>query len=242
MTVKLHDEEGTVVGYLKYGEREAARKRLTKEYTMLSRIRSGLAPEPIKHGALGRGEALLITPLGGRRPPATLTLVRNVNRFLDELVVRPPMPLDDHPWVREIRERSEVEHDRWFEVLAHRDWPVVIQHGDFTSWNLLRKPDGTLGAVDWEYGSLEGFAYLDLAHHILQTSVLLYRWEPSRAAEHAVRYLTRMPWPALERREAEALVRLSAYYDYLKGEEDGKASDSIFPMQGWRRAVWEKKL
>jgi hypothetical protein len=135
--------------------------------------------------------------------------------------------------------RGEIEHDRWFEILADRKRPVIIQHGDFALCNLLRKPDGTLAAVDREYGSLEGFPHLDLAHRLLQTSVLLYQWRPSRALEYAVRYLTHLLWPAPNCREAEVLVRLSDYYDSLKGEEDGKVPCSIFPMHRWRRTTWE---
>jgi hypothetical protein len=44
--------------------------------------------------------------------------------------------------------------------------------------------------------------------------------------------------PVLNCRMAEVLVRISGYYDYLKGEEDGKVAYSILPMQRWRRTTW----
>ena len=238
MTVRLENDKGNVVGYLKYGERAAARRRLSNEYQVLSGLRNGSAPEPIKHGTMGTGDALLLTSLSGKTLPARLTPASGVEGFTRTLVAGSPMPPEEHPWMQRMQERSGTGLHRWLETLAARDWSIVIQHGDLTSWNMLRKPDGTLGAVDWEYGSLEGFPYLDLAYHVLQTSALLYQWKPSRAVQYAVRYLTLEPWPALSRREADVLTRLAAYDAYLKGIEDGKVP---YGLQSWRRAIWEEK-
>ncbi|CAA9265362.1 MAG: hypothetical protein AVDCRST_MAG93-2381 [uncultured Chloroflexia bacterium] len=235
LTVRLRDKSGEVIGYLKYGEKEASRRRLLREFHMLSGI-GGVAPEPLKYGTLGRGEALLIAPLVGRAPRASLTPAGGVEEFFKALTVLPPMPLEDHPWVQDIRHRSGGELDHWLEDLADREWPVVVQHGDFAPWNLLRRPNGTLGAIDWEYGTLEGFPYLDLAYHMLHTSALIYRWPPARAVEYTDRYLSSRLWTALRSKETLVLTRLAAYDAYLKGLEDGKRPSGI---QSWRRRVWE---
>lgn len=40
--------------------------------------------------------------------------------------------------------------------------PSVVTHGDFNPWNLLYRPDGSLAALDWEYGDTRGLPTVDL--------------------------------------------------------------------------------
>src|SRR5215210_1117465 len=51
ITVQLRDENGRVLGYLKYAENEAARKRLRQERGVLSGIPKGVGPELLKYGS-----------------------------------------------------------------------------------------------------------------------------------------------------------------------------------------------
>lgn len=241
-TVQLRGENDTVLGYLKYAEKEAARKRLRQEHRMLSSLPEGTAsPKPLKYGALDNGEALLVTPLSGKHLPATFPPDVGLHAFLMSLVVSPPVTIAEHPWVRRIRERSEHELDHWFETLSGKDWPVVIHHGDFVPWNLLRSSDGSLAAIDWERGTLEGFPYLDLAYYILQISLAIYRWTPFRAAEYAAEYLARQPQLALSSAEARALVCLAAYDAYRKITEDWPPSvgkNELYQLRWWQ-SIWE---
>jgi hypothetical protein len=238
----LRDKEGQVLGYLKYGEKEAARKRLYREYRVLSDIPKGLGPEALKYGALADGRALLTTPILGRQLPASLPPAGGVVDFLRSFAVSSPTSVETHPWVKRLREgRTEgVELDTCFEALGGRNWPVTAQHGDFAPWNLCRKPEGAVGAFDWEYGTLEGFPHLDLAYYALQTSALIYRWTPAKAARYTVGYLTRETRLALSSTEAQALTRLAAYDAYQRFLEDGQTSDNN-GLQKWRRAVWESR-
>lgn len=239
ITVQLRDGKGGILGYLKYAEKDAARKRLRQEHQILSSISGERGPEPLKYGPLSNGEALLTTLMAGKKLPANMPPANGLTDFLMSLAVLPPVPVEYHPWVQRIRERSEFEFDSWFETLTGKNWPVVVQHGDFAPWNLLRKPDGTIGAIDWEYGTLESFPYLDLAHYILQTSALIYRWAPSKAMEYAAGYLSLQPQLKLSRVEARSLACLAAYDAYQKSLEDGHASDAS--LQIWRRAAWESE-
>lgn len=240
ITAQLLDKKDQVVGYVKYAEKEAARNRLRKEWRMLHNLPCEVGPKPLKHGLLGDGEAILITPVPGRWVPRDLPPAKGVDALLSSLVVLPAAPLEDHPWVQRIRERSKFEFDPWLETLTRENWPVVVQHGDFVPWNLLRRPDGTIGAIDWEYGTLEGFPFLDLVYYLLQTSALIYRWAPSKAVEYAVKYLSLHPQLTLSRVEARTLTRLAAYDAYHKSLEDGHALGNV-DLQSWRRAVWESK-
>lgn len=239
-TAQLRDEKDKVVGYLKYAENAAAREVLRKEHQILSGIPERVGPKPLKYGALGSGEALLITPISGKLLRTALPPAGGVVDLSVSLTVLPPVPLEAHPWVRRIRERGGSEPDPWLEALASKNWPVTVQHGDFAPWNLLRRPDGTVAAIDWEYGTLESFPYLDLVYYILQTSALIYHWDPLRGAKYAVRYLTQQPQLALSDLEAHALVCLASYDAYWKLIEHAPIQDAS--LQIWRRAIWKSKV
>lgn len=240
ITVQLRDEKGRVSGYLKYAEKAAARKRLRQEQLMLRNIPQGMGPEPMKFGPLGGGEALLKSPVPGKPLAATLSPPKAMISLLESLVVAPPVPLESHPWVRRMRDRAMPGPDDWFESLKGRNWPVTIQHGDFVPWNLIVKPDGSLQAIDWEYGTLEGFPYLDLVHYVLQTSALIYRRPPAEAVRYAIWYLSRHPDFALSDAEIRSLIRLSAYDAYRKSLDDGQSPDA--GLQPWRRTVWKNTV
>lgn len=237
LIVQLQDKGGRIVGYLKYAEKPMARRRLRQECQMISGIPAGVGPEVLKHGTLGDGEAILTTLLPGKVLRATLPPTRDLTGLLMSLAVLPPMPLESHPWVSYMREQSGQEVDTWLAALTERRWPVVVQHGDFAPWNLIRSPDGRVGAVDWEYGTLEGFPCLDLAHYVLQVSALIYRRRPSEAARYTASYLASQAQYALSETEARALTCLAAYDAHLKFCEDGQSPNTR--LQGWRQEVWK---
>jgi hypothetical protein len=236
ITVRVLGERGEVLGYLKYAEKEAARKRLRHEHRMLGTIPSGAGPEALKFGPFADGEALLITALAGKKLPTTFPPPEELKDLLESLVISRPVAFDAHPWVRLVREQSGAEFEPWFEVLARKSWPVVVQHGDFAPWNLLKQAGGAVGAIDWEYGVLEGFPHLDLAYYILQVSALVQRRTPSKAVGYATTYMMRQPRLAVSSEEAHILTYLAAYDAYLKSRDDGQPDDTRLQM--WRRAIW----
>jgi hypothetical protein len=242
ITVQLLDENAKILGYLKYAEKDRARKRLRQERRILVNIPSEIGPKLLKYGALSEGEALLITAVPGKILPPRLPPDAGLVRFLTLLPTSSLRSVEDHPWVRSICKHGRKELNRCLEILADKDWPTILQHGDFVSWNLVRKPDGSLGAIDWEYGTLQGFPYLDLIYHILQTSLVVYRWTPPRAAEYATRYLTQLPQFGLSSDEARALTRLTAYEVFQRYMDDGQPPPP--PGLGlpapWWQMIWEE--
>jgi hypothetical protein len=235
-TVQLHDAEGRILGYLKYGETAFACARLRQEWFMLSHLPPGLGPKPLKRGMLSEGEAILKSFVAGKQLRATPTPPPNVLRFLVSLDAGRPLPLEDHPWVRNTLDVAEPGIERWFEPLAARSWSTVIQHGDLVPWNLLESPGNPLRAIDWEHGALETFPHLDLAHYILQTAALVYRRPPLEAARRAAGYLAHCPALSLTGREADAITRLAAYDAYVKYLDEGQAPE--VKLQAWRRVIW----
>lgn len=236
VTVQLWSEQGEILGYLKYGEKPAARDRLAHEYEMLSGLPDGVGPKPLKFGPMDAGTALALSPISGNHLKATLPPPNSVLSILDSLVVAGPIAIRSHPWIQALSPTIKAEAKPILAALEGQGWPVVIQHGDFAPWNILQDSGQGLRALDWEYGSLQGFPYLDFAFYILQVAMLIHRWPPERARDYAVEQLTRTPWPALNQPEAFAIVQLAALDAYGKAVEDGH-SDSAH-SQMWRRQLW----
>jgi hypothetical protein len=92
ITVRVLDGRGEVLAYLKYAEKEAARKRLRQECRMLHHLPGGAGPEVLKFGPFADGEALLITALTGKRLSTSLPPPEGSKDFLASLVLSAPLP------------------------------------------------------------------------------------------------------------------------------------------------------
>ena len=229
-------DEDKVVAYLKYAETPAALARIAREYHILQGLPPGIGPTVLKYGPLGQGQGLLISRVAGKMLPPTLPALPRLNNFLSNLTSSPPFPLTDHPWALESLDRYGVGIERWLGQLSYRAWPITYQHGDLAPWNLLLGSGDSIMAIDWEYGSLHGFPYIDLAQYYLQVGALIYRWSPRKAHEYTREYLCRDA-PFLSRKAASALICLAAYRAYHEALSDGH--DTTVPLQSWRRSLWD---
>ena len=234
-TVELRGRAGRIIGYVKYGTETLAQRRLAQEYLTLTRLPAGLGPTPMKFGNMGDGTALLVTPLCGQEVRARLPPAPKVLEFAKSLEGSSTLALNDHPYVGAMRQRIGPRLDAILEDLAGRAWPVVPHHGDFAPWNLRRRDDG-LAAFDWEFGTPDGFPYIDLAYFILQVAFLIYSWPPVKSAIYATEWLERQSAFGLTDREARALSRLAMFDAYLRAKDDGYPEDH--PLRAWRRRIW----
>lgn len=232
ITVQLWDGV-RILGYLKYGRAPRAKARLEQEHEMLGALPANVGPRVLKYAEYGEGKALVTEPIMGHSVPPRLPLRSNMRRFLDGLYQDTGVALERHPWVRYMQHRFGRMIEPWLEPLADQSWPVVIQHGDFAPWNVLHGSDGTLAAIDWEYGNAKGFPHMDAAHYLLQVAALMRRWAPTRARAYAAKTLD----ASLSSAQADALVRLAAFESYQEAIADGH--ERCAPLQAWRRAVWE---
>ncbi|GAA6744352.1 hypothetical protein Thermus71206_21960 [Thermus antranikianii] len=235
--VELCTQEGRVSAYLKYGETDAARRRISCEYAVLQALPRDLAPEPLHLGPVGEGIGLLLSAVRGKPVAARASLPEDVFRYAASLPISGYCAAEAHPWIGRLLAHGGGKLGKWLRTLESREWAVLPQHGDFAPWNLLRDHHH-VRAIDWEYGVLEGFPGADLAYYLLQVGALIHRWSPKRTRAHAAHALARLPWPGVSLEEAETLVRLTAYDAYLKAMEDGHGPEE--PLQAWRRAVWEE--
>ena len=69
----------------------------------------------------------------------------------------------------------------------------VICHGDFARWNLLRRNDGSLIVLDWEWGRENGMPGIDLAHYFAQDARLVRKLSPTDAVRATVAALETPP-------------------------------------------------
>ncbi|HTW94206.1 MAG TPA: phosphotransferase [Tepidisphaeraceae bacterium] len=237
-TARLFDSSNRVIGYLKTAQTDAALRRLRRERQVLCALPSGVGPVMAAYGPLADGEAMLLKPISGHplsphavAPPPG---IRSLLLALNSGELRPP---EEHPGLDFARGHDE-EVGQWTDRLRGVSWPVVIQHGDLAPWNVFL--DGSaFSAIDWEYGNLNGFPYLDLAYYVLTVSAVIRQAPPAAAAKQAADLLKSFA-PRLTESQAEALVALSAYDAYRKALEDGDSPDE--PIQKWQRAIWRTSV
>jgi hypothetical protein len=245
LTARLVDTDDRVVGFLKCAEQPLARSRLRNEYDVLRRLPPGVGPTPLKFGTVRGLDVLLLAPVAGRHPRATMDPPPALHRLLASLATPQRATIEQHPWARALGDglASVAPVASAVEALAGRAWPVTFRHGDLAPWNLLRAPDGRLVAIDWEYGSATGLPGLDLAQYMLQVALLVVRCSPEAALDRATRALqsaAALDGPPLSRRESAALAVLAAYETYRASALEGLTDRD--PRQVWRRAVWAAPL
>ncbi len=225
---------GEAIGYIKYGERGLAQKRIVHEYKILSNLPDNLGPKPLRMDKVLHGIGMLISVVTGKKTKILIPPPREVLEFQERLVVDTSKDLYEHPWIQELRKKG-FQHWEWLAPLEGNKWNVVIQHNDFVPWNLIKTGDGRIVAIDWEFANLCGFPFLDLIYYFLQVGALIYRWKPESAFRHALRYLVQ----ELHVQEdiSKSLIKLAAFEAYWITAQNGR--DDSFPLQQWRRTVWE---
>jgi hypothetical protein len=106
----------------------------------------------------------------------------------------------------------------------------VICHGDFARWNLLRKDDGSLVVLDWEWGHRNGMPGIDLVHYFLQDARLVQRLKPEDAIETTLAalespacrdYLKKTGW------SGSPLLPIIACLAYKQGAEHQENGDML---------------
>ena len=231
LTLQLCDEIDNTVAYLKYGETPAAMAGIQNEQEILALLPEGLGPQLLKYDKFHQGVAMVTSSIDGSPVSATLPPPKNVVDFQMRLSGTSKFGADNHPGLSSLRNETT---EPWIGQIGDAEWPVAIQHGDFAPWN-LKSSNGRVCAFDWEYGSADGFPFVDTAFFSLQTDVKIYRSRPADAFHRASNILREMV--DVSGQHAEAIVRLAAFDAYAKGLRDGHTEEAF--LQQWYKGVWE---
>jgi thiamine kinase-like enzyme len=231
--------ENKVVGYIKYAENPRARVRLNQEYQMLSSLPINLAPKPIKYDVFLNGLALVTEPILGKMLCPCLPPPPAVGSLLKTLTLSRFYSIENHPWVKKLEERNLSRIEPWITALTTHKWPIAINHGDFAPWNIFHIKEDLFSLVDWEYGNINGFPYIDLAYYLLQVAMLIYRWPPSRAKAYAINYICHSLKSEVSPVEAKAIINITAYNAYQQAKADGHSANE--PIQVYRSAIWKEE-
>jgi hypothetical protein len=239
-TMEIRQGNGKVAAYVKFGNNQPAFRRLSFEHQVLRNIPKGCGPKLLKFDSLGKGAGLCLSPATGQPiPTGTLPSDPGLMQFLESLTVQAPLPVDRHPAILRLQHNAPRAIARWIDCLSDRDWPVVFQHGDLAPWNVFAGEDGRLAAIDWEYGAVNGLAYLDIAYYALQIAALIDRLPADDAMKYAANLLSRGSWPALKLQQARAITALAAYDAWTKALADGDSPDE--KLQQWQRLIWDRE-
>ncbi len=203
---------------LKLGISAGAKEAIDREHVALTSERqrlSTLAPEPVWVKP-GEGAALQKF-LGG--DPMGSTLEDAHFDFLERLrntVALDAKRISDEVW-------TELDPAVWERIGAEPRFTSaissVIEHGDFSPWNLRRTAEG-IAAVDWEDMNGHGLPLYDLAHFFMMNAFVFKRklphhwWTTVAVRAHAEQM-------GVADRDLKALVRLVTAKHFLKWKAEG---------------------
>ena len=256
-----------VVAYLKVAAAKTADRKIVAEAEILEKLPEGSGPRLLKSGVLNGRAALLLSPVAGKMLSAELPKaseargqMSEIRTYLEQLIVsEEKCEVDEHPAIVRLCEQvtglsslsSVLSLQDFEEILAPlrtQKWPVVIQHGDFAPWNVLRTladrgqrtevgrslvgghPSSGLCAIDWEEGCLDGFSYFDLIHYVSQTAALVEKSSPDKCTRYLLDYLAELSAPV---RKSVIKLGLLASWLILKRTLDGDHW-----ILGWKADAW----
>jgi hypothetical protein len=188
-TIMIMDSEGKVLGFAKIGELLLAKERLKREALMLENLKSSrfldvLIPSLLYAGDLGNAYILLQSPVPFVGRPGQIALNSSYVSIVKSLVQSSSTQtlessaffkkildgLEHHPVTHLELIKKAYEH--FFSNYASHATAFGVMHGDFTPWNILW--DGKRAFLyDWELGSMNAPAGIDLIHFLFQTGLLL---------------------------------------------------------------------
>lgn len=231
-------EHGWEVAKLAFGE--GGRAVIDGEYEALNAIPTGTPGIPqtlgVHHG--NEFSILRLPYLDGD------TLVKRqgmrgmelLESWLCDLAAKPACDFPEWSAITAALETSDAGKRALVRLAARRLRPV-IRHGDFARWNLLRRKDGTLVAIDWEWGHPEGMPGIDLVHLFAQDARLVQRLAPDavvRAVEHELsatrcrQYLQSVGWEDAVR---DVIVASIAFTVGTKQQDNERVLEEILNVE-----------
>lgn len=234
--VKLFCETTGNIYYLKYVINKHLSQKIEQENLLLTSIPLRTGPKVIKFAPIEQGSALLMEAIPGKTINPYKMPSQLIHDFLSKLILPDCYSISQHPWAKKLRQTNNPEVLSLLQDLSGREWPIVIQHGDFSPWNLINY-QGEIRAIDWEYGCLKSFPYLDLIYYCLQISFLMKKWEPRKSFFKIFSHLEKNNPDDLVILEIHALIKLAVYDTF---ERYGFSDQD--PISSWRKKILNIKF
>lgn len=199
--IAILDAAGGLRAHAKIALTEKTRLLLENEAWLLAGMADIPAAAPFVPALLMQGEiegTFTTIQQGLPGTPDSPPFGNRHRQFLESLSIGRPKFAIDAAFVSNLSARMsrfpyQVENlwetlERATRILARTPIRQTVTHGDFAPWN-LRRSDGAIYALDWEYGSLDGLPLLDEIHFRLQTGLLVRSWSPQRACEMLISFV-----------------------------------------------------
>lgn len=182
MVMLCRNAHGKPVAAVKIGKDVTARKLIQAESTFLKS-----APAPIQNDIpkfLGDYSDPTILAFGmecvlGGTPRSHdfSKLPQMLHRWTSPAV---PRPLNEFPAWQRLRialQAAGIPFPKRLEAAEQIRLQPVITHGDLTPWNIKITSQGQWKVFDWERGEVVGIPGWDWFHYLIQSMILLQRWD-----------------------------------------------------------------
>ena len=186
--------DGWEVAKIAFGEK--GREMLVREAESLNEIGGMTSAAPHCLGLHSSEEATVLRMpyLAGHkiRPGESWDMLGMLDKWLS---IQSPKSINAFPEWNAISRALEANSggDCAITRLKAKMLRPCIRHGDFTRWNVLRKPTGEIMVIDWEWGHPQGMPGLDLVHYLAQDARLVKRLPPHQVLEETRRELMQAP-------------------------------------------------
>ncbi|PFR30840.1 hypothetical protein COK19_04045 [Bacillus cereus] len=235
LTIQLLDLNYSVIGYLKFSTKELGIKSIYQEYEVLKKLNGIDVPIPLKIEKLNGGIGMIITPVEGNRLEVNIRPSKEVVESTRLFVQEQYFSIEEHPWIKNMQENMVNKIQPYLYLLSNRNWPISIQHGDFVPWNIIQRADKSCVPIDWEYGNVNSFPYLDLIYYIIQVGALIKKWNQERVLQEVIKFFDDMKELALTYSEVICLTYFTVVDCYEKSLLLGSGENDV--LQVWRKEL-----
>jgi hypothetical protein len=176
VVLQLQDDKG-ILGYLKYPLTEQGKERLLKEKQGISEFaKKSVVPNLILDDVYGETPFILIQNIKGRI--GHLDNKEN-QAILTAFIKETSFKLMKHPRILDLQSKLKqygltVYSNKLNQIISSskNTYKEVLEHGDFTPWNLIRAEQGVV-PFDFEYFEEHGLEHLDEIKYYFQIEHLL---------------------------------------------------------------------
>ena len=193
LTIQLTTNDGSVLAYVKYGDRPTTGLLVQKEAQFLEHIHSlslkaVIVPELLYHGQHNDGYIMVSAPLVKDAQVSKTFLTQRHIAVLLELAgctgSKRTLDLLDQLKQR-VKALQGIIDRTWYERLCLAiaaissrpgigSLPTALSHGDFAPWNIhVNQSTDRLFLFDWEHGQTDRFLLWDAFHFKTQVDILV---------------------------------------------------------------------